>query len=81
MENSENPKKTSQKKSSKLVNGLQYSAMAMQMGATIGLFVFLGLKLDDFFKTRVLFTLILSLSGVAAALYYFIKKAISDNNE
>jgi ATP synthase protein I len=81
MENSEKPKKTSQKKSSKLADGLQYSGMALQMGITIGLFVFFGLKLDDYFRTRAIFTLICSLTGVAAALYYFIKKAISDNNE
>jgi F0F1-type ATP synthase assembly protein I len=54
--------------------------MAMQMGITIGLFVFIGLKLDLWLETKVVFTLVLSLFGVGAALYYFIKKAISDND-
>ena len=76
----EKPKEKSLKKSKKLANGLQYSGMAMQMGITIGLFVFLGLKLDSWLETKVFFTLVLSLFGVGAALYYFIKKAISDND-
>jgi F0F1-type ATP synthase assembly protein I len=53
--------------------------MAFQMGIIIGLSAFAGLKLDRWFETKVLFTLILSLSGVFAALYFFIKKALSDN--
>ncbi|MCH2021270.1 MAG: AtpZ/AtpI family protein [Saprospiraceae bacterium] len=76
----QNLKEQSSKKSKKLANGLQYSGMAMQMGITIGIFVFIGLKLDLWLETKVVFTLILSLFGVAAALYYFIKKAIADND-
>jgi hypothetical protein len=53
--------------------------MAFQMGITIGLCAFLGLKLDEWLQTKVLFTLILSLSGVFMALYHFIKKAMSDS--
>lgn len=77
MPKNETPSKT--KKSSKLANAFQYSAMAFQMGIIIGLSAFAGLKLDRWFETKVLFTLILSLSGVFAALYFFIKKALSDN--
>ena len=73
----ETPSKT--KKSSKLADVYQYSAMAFQMGIIIGLSAFIGLKLDQWFQTKVLFTLILSLFGVFAALYFFIKKALSDN--
>ncbi len=76
----EKPKEKSLKKSKKLASGIQYSGMAMQMGITIGLFVFLGLKLDSWLETKIVFTLILSLLGVGASLYYFIKKAISDND-
>ena len=53
--------------------------MAFQMGITIGLSAYLGLKLDAWLQTKVLFTLVLSLLGVFAALYHFIKKALSDN--
>jgi len=53
--------------------------MATQMGLTIGLFIFVGLKLDAWLETKVLFVLIGSLSGVGLSLYYFIKQAISDN--
>ena len=70
---------TKTKKSSKLANAYQYSAMALQMGITIGLSAYLGLKLDAWLQTKVLFTLVLSLLGVFAALYHFIKKALSDN--
>ena len=77
MPNKETPPPT--KKSSKLADAYQYSAMAFQMGITIGLCAFLGLKLDEWLQTKVLFTLILSLSGVFMALYHFIKKAMSDS--
>jgi hypothetical protein len=53
--------------------------MATQMGVTIGLFIFVGLKLDAWLETKVLFVLIGSLSGVGLSLYHFIKQAISDN--
>jgi hypothetical protein len=53
--------------------------MATQMGVTIGLFIFIGLKLDAWLETKVLFVLIGSLSGVGLSLYHFIRQAISDN--
>lgn len=67
------------KTSKKQVNFLKYTSMATQMGLTIGLFIFAGLKLDAWLETKVLFVLIGSLLGVGLSLYYFIKQAISDN--
>lgn len=67
------------KTSKKQVNFLKYTSMATQMGVTIGLFIFVGLKLDAWLETKVLFILIGSLLGVGLSLYHFIKQAISDN--
>jgi hypothetical protein len=53
--------------------------MDRKMGQNIGLFIFVGLKLDAWLETKVLFVLIGSLLGVGLSLYYFIKQAISDN--
>jgi ATP synthase protein I len=54
---------------------LKYSAMGLQMVAIMGVFIFAGHWLDDFleFKKVPIFTLILSLVGVAVALWYFIR--------
>jgi F0F1-type ATP synthase assembly protein I len=67
------------KTSKKQVNFLKYTSMAAQMGVTIGLFIFVGLKLDAWLETKVLFILIGSLLGVGLSLYHFIKQAILDN--
>lgn len=63
----------------KQTNFIEYSGMAFQMGATIGLFIYLGFKLDAWLKTKVLFVLIGALLGVGLALYTFIKKAMTEN--
>jgi hypothetical protein len=48
--------------------------MAFQMVIIIGLGVFGGIKLDKWLHMRFpLFTVILSLAGVALSLYYFVK--------
>ena len=70
------PKK---QESRKLSSFAKYSGMAFQMGITIGVFVFAGIKLDQFFEFRFLFTLIFSLAGVVGALYYFIAMAIKES--
>ena len=57
---------------------IKYSGMAAQMAFIIGLFVFLGVRLDDWLETSPLFSLILALSGVGIALYVFIKQAYQD---
>ena len=76
--NQETEAKTPQKQSTP-TSFLRYSTMATQMGAIIGLFVFLGIKLDAWLATKFVFTLILSLFGVILSLYYFIKQVISEN--
>jgi uncharacterized membrane protein len=48
--------------------------MAFQMVIIIGLGVFGGIKLDDWLQLRFpLFTLVLSLTGVALSIYFMIK--------
>lgn len=51
----------------------RYSNMAFQMGAIIGAFTFGGYQLDKWIHTIPLFTVILSLAGVAIAIYISIK--------
>lgn len=67
------------KRSKKQVNFLKYSGMATQMGATIGIFIFIGFKLDAWLETKVVFVLIGSLLGVGLSLYSFIKQVTSEN--
>jgi F0F1-type ATP synthase assembly protein I len=74
MTDKENLQEKATKKSKKRVNFLQYSGMAIQMGATIGLFIFIGIKLDAWLETKALFTVIFSLFGVGITLYSFIKR-------
>jgi F0F1-type ATP synthase assembly protein I len=50
-----------------------FSSMTFQMAATIGFFVWLGLKLDSWLKTNSIFTAILSLLGVGVSIYQIIK--------
>lgn len=66
-------------KSKKQVSFLKYSGMATQMGAVIGLFIFVGLKLDTWLGTKVIFVLIGALLGVGLSLYSFIKQVTSEN--
>lgn len=67
---------TTENKKNDQTSFLRYSGMATQMGAMIGLFVFLGVKLDAWLGTKFIFVLILSLTGVLGSLYYFIKLVI-----
>lgn len=51
----------------------------MQMAATIFLFVYAGVKLDEWLKLKFpAFTLLLTLVGLGGSLYYMIKQ-LSDN--
>lgn len=53
---------------------IRYSSMATQMGVTIFLGVWGGMKLDQKFPHRIpIFTLILSLASVIIAIYMVIK--------
>jgi F0F1-type ATP synthase assembly protein I len=58
---------------------LKYSNLALQMGATIGLGAFLGMKLDDHFEKESLFTIILSLIAVFGVLYQIITQVTRIN--
>lgn len=51
----------------------RYSAMAFQMGIIILAGVFGGWKLDVYLHTQPLFTVILSLLGVALAIYFVVR--------
>ncbi|MBI4947431.1 MAG: AtpZ/AtpI family protein [Bacteroidetes bacterium] len=68
-ENPKNPKKQ------RLTDYGKFSAMAFQMGITIALGVWGGMKLDKYFPvTRFpLFTITLSLLSVFASIYFVIK--------
>ncbi len=53
----------------------RFSGMGFQMLATIGFFVYAGLKLDEWIPNKMHgFTLTLSLLGVGGSLYMFIKQ-------
>ncbi|MBI2723053.1 MAG: AtpZ/AtpI family protein [Bacteroidetes bacterium] len=56
---------------------LKYSNLALQMGVTIGLGAWGGNKLDQHYKNSTpVFTIVLSLLGIAAALYLVLKDFI-----
>jgi F0F1-type ATP synthase assembly protein I len=49
--------------------------MGIQMAATIGLFAWLGIFLDDYFGFKIpVFLIILILSAIGGSLYLFIKQ-------
>lgn len=52
---------------------MQFITMPSQMGVIIFVGVFVGLKLDEFYKNENLFTVIFSLISVFIALYVVIK--------
>jgi hypothetical protein len=53
---------------------VRYSAMGLQMGATILLFTWGGIKLDKYLNLKFpVFTLLLAMTSVAASLWYFIR--------
>ncbi|MDR2868489.1 MAG: AtpZ/AtpI family protein [Bacteroidales bacterium] len=53
-----------------------YSGISVQMIVIIGGFAFGGVKLDEYLNLKPLFTLLLSLAGIALAMYYVIKDLI-----
>lgn len=67
------PVKNSPKKP--LNNYLRYSSMGIQMGATIFLMTWAGVKLDQYLHLKFpAFTLFFALFSVAGVMYYFIKQ-------
>lgn len=58
---------------------LKYSGMAFQMVAAIGLGMWGGVTLDGMVQFKFpIFTLVLSLLGLIAAMYFVIKTALND---
>ena len=54
---------------------VQFSGIAFQMLGTIGLGVWLGMKIDDWQDNhRPIWTIILSLTAIGASLYLFIRQ-------
>jgi F0F1-type ATP synthase assembly protein I len=59
----------------KTTSFVQFSGIAFQMLGTIGLGVWLGLKIDDWQENqRPIWTIILSLTAIGASLYLFIRQ-------
>lgn len=56
---------------------MKYSGMAVQMGLIILVGAYIGVKLDEKFQTKSLFTALLALLAVFAALYLTLKDFIS----
>ena len=69
---SKNPK-------NKLNNYAKYSSLTFQMAIIIIAGVFGGLKIDEYFNTKPVFTLILSILSVVIAVYFAIKDLININ--
>jgi F0F1-type ATP synthase assembly protein I len=56
---------------------IKYSSLAIQMAVTIGLAAWGGRKLDQHFHTsKPVFTIVLCLAGIVAALYLVLKDFI-----
>ena len=53
---------------------MRYATMGSQILITIGIFVFGGVKLDQWMHLKVpIFTILLSLAGVAIAIYFAVR--------
>ena len=60
-------------------NYIKYSGIAFQMLATIGVFAFVGYKIDEHQKIEnFLFTALLGIVGVAASLYQVVRSLNKD---
>ena len=69
----ENPKEEDTKK--KVNAAVKYSAIGFQMIATIGLFTFIGYKIDEHRNSKTnIITAAFALAGVGVALYQAIKQ-------
>ena len=74
--NQSKPKPDAQKRPA-LESYARYSGLAFQMFAIIGLGIFGGVKLDQWIDTRFpVFTVLLSIISVAAAIYTAVKDLI-----
>jgi ATP synthase protein I len=57
-------------------NFAKYSGLTFEMFIPIGAGVFGGIKLDEVFNSKPLFTAVLSLSGVIMAIYFALKDVL-----
>lgn len=79
-----NSNNKSEKKANQLNAYARFSAIGFQMIAIIAVMTFIGVKLDDAYPNKYhLFTIVLSLVGVAMSMYYVIKQAnkTADKND
>ncbi|HBL74892.1 MAG: hypothetical protein A2W90_07025 [Bacteroidetes bacterium GWF2_42_66] len=68
-------KTNQQKKTDTGMNSLlRYSGLGFEMLAIIGMFIFLGIKIDGWLNLNHVFTIILSMLSVFAALFYALRK-------
>jgi F0F1-type ATP synthase assembly protein I len=70
------PQKEQDSKKKPLDNYIRYSAMSFQMAATVLLLTLGGIKLDEYFNTKPVLTIILCLISIVAALYLALKDFI-----
>ncbi|GAA5040449.1 hypothetical protein GCM10011506_40980 [Marivirga lumbricoides] len=65
------------KKQKQFDSYIKYSGLAFQMLATIGIFVFIGYKLDEWYdKTTPVNLIIFSLIGIGVSLYQVIREFV-----
>ena len=77
----EKDKKSLLDKNKSSVNAyMKYSGMGIQMALIILVLSFLGVKLDDYLKTKPVFTVILSLAAVILAMYVFIRQVSNESD-
>lgn len=58
-------------------NYIRFSGMGLQMGATIFLFTYLGIKLDEWLQLKFpAFTITLALFSVIASIYWVARQAM-----
>jgi len=70
------------KKNKAAINAyMKYSGMGIQMALIITVFSYAGLLSDNYFNTKPLFTVILSLASVLLAMYVFIKGVLAQNSK
>ena len=75
-------KKNLQRKKKQLDSYIKYSSLAFQMGGTIALFCWLGVKLDEWKQLSTpWFTIVFSLVGVGVSLYSVLKQLLNKKDE
>ncbi|MDX9883667.1 MAG: AtpZ/AtpI family protein [Prolixibacteraceae bacterium] len=55
-------------------NFLRYSSLGFEMLGIIGILIFLGIKIDEWLELEPVFTIILAIFSVFAALFYALRK-------